>query len=116
MDPDAITRTLEMVPSHTHRTGDEVISKSARKAVRRASAWVVHSEDRLNSGALEDHLDFLWGALGDQGDLRCIPGVQKVILTIVTISKQDPSLFFLDNDNVQRIAEIGATLNVEAYE
>lgn len=57
LDPDEITRVLELRPTNTIRAGDRISERSAR--TRRYSGWFLESINQVDSRDSRDHIDWL---------------------------------------------------------
>ena len=65
LDPDEISRILELQPTRTIRAGETVSWKSSR--MRRHSSWFLESADQVDSRDSRENFDWLLNQIGGKG-------------------------------------------------
>ena len=66
LDPDAVSRQLELRPTQSQRRGDPHSAKATRPVPLRVGAWFLSTRDVSQSRDVRFHIDLLIGMLADK--------------------------------------------------
>lgn len=109
--PDQITATFGLSCDSCWRIGDERAHTTIKE---KTNGWVLGS-GLSKTASLEEHIDALLAVLDARADsVRSIAATSEVVLSCVVYADTPPALYF-DQRVIQRLARLGANLDVDLY-
>ena len=112
LDPEEVTRNLDLEPNHKHKLGDPIPKRSGSVNVYKHGMWTVDSK-LPETEVLVSHLDSLLSDIEPKQEyIKTLASYATVDLYCVLY---DQSGFELPPDILHRIADLGITFGVVLY-
>lgn len=108
LDPEMISKVLNINPSRSQKTGDKHESISGKTRVAKCGMWELSSEGHVSSNNLHDHLTWLVQQLGERPvNPSAIKTVEEARIDILISGEDDESSaaeFEIDSSLISQLA------------
>lgn len=111
---DEISRILALQPDETWKEGQTVTAQATN--VHHENGWMIRSPVDPTQSSADEAVQALIDRLPDRGAFSRLPATSEVQLTITLFSYEDRPFLWLSKTTLSRVAEIGASLDVDVYD
>lgn len=111
LDPERVSKELRLLPSESHRKGQEEVTSTGQKFTRKTGYWAIWPD--ATSLLLSDHISQLASKIrGHRGRLDEVSGVQDSYLDVFIATHADEEgggdvEFDLSREDLSALREIG---------
>ena len=115
-DPSTVTHLLELIPTRALQANQAIQLNGATGKVKR-SAWILSSEEHVDSTDLDDHLHWMMDQLTDRREriLSLNDSGWSIALNVMWDSQIGHGGPVLPPRILRWMSDIGATLEVDSY-
>jgi hypothetical protein len=119
LDPDMITKALNIKPTRSQKAGDEHESVSSKTRIAKCGMWELTSSGNVSSNCLRDHLTWMVQRLGEAPvNPSALETVEETRIDIVIGGGDDETAtveFEVDSLIVNQIAVLRLPLHFTVY-
>jgi hypothetical protein len=115
-DPSTVTHLLERVPTRALRANQAIQLNGMMKTVKR-SAWILSSEEHVNSADIDDHVQWMMDQMKGQREnvLRLNDNCWAIALNVMWDSQTGHGGPVFSAQTLGWMSEIRATLEIDSY-
>jgi Domain of unknown function (DUF4279) len=115
-DPSTVTHLLERIPTRAHRA-NQVIQLNGRTKMIKRSAWILSSEEHVNSADIDDHIQWMMDQMKGQREnvLRLNDSGWAIALNVMWDSQTGHGGPVFSARTLGWMSEIRGTLEIDSY-
>jgi hypothetical protein len=110
----AISQILGIEPSETFRAGDPVLPQSTR--LHSENGWRLSSPVDPENATAEDAVHALLDLLPNRKVFAALPAECEVVVSCTIYGYEERPYCCIATEDIKRLAEIGATLDIDTYD
>lgn len=119
LDPEMITKALNMKPARSQKAGDKQESVAGKSRIAKSGMWELTSSGNVNSTCLRDHLTWMVQQLGEAPvNPSALETVEEARIDIVISGGDDETTtieFEMDSLIVSQLATLRLPLHFTVY-